>query len=274
MFKSSSSSSSNNIDNVHGQVINVDLDADDEMPPPPARTQQKVSTSSTNNNNKPALKRSLPQQQQSRKVPINVSLKRMLPYVESKPGAAAVNDKKKMTTNKCPMFMGYKLHYLAKPLTMIFKHKVKLFQCSSLGADMRLGVGNIDEDDKMSMIKHLNDVAGSLPTTCDTVRRPIDDQCDVFFISLKANRATVFNSKGDIMKDLSKMPEVCTAKLAVQFLGMKTRLDEATFMYTVAQILIKRDRWEEQAQANTKLLFNLSSSSCDDDDDNETMMAE
>ena len=234
--KASSSSSSLFAKSLDSQVI-VITDEDENMtppPPPPLPTQTPVK-----------LKR------QQRKVPLQVGIKKMLlPYDrESK-----------------NVFFGYKMHYLSRPQQLVFNSRVKLFQCNSISSDMRLGVANIDEQDRISLAKMLNNVAGSLPVVVKKVRRPMEEEeDDVLFVTIKQQRTTIFDHRGSLMA-YDKMPKVCDAKIALTINGMKVKDDEASFIMTIGQIMVKKGYCNDEShqQQQPTLLFNVS----DDDEGN------
>ena len=243
--QSTSSSSSKTLKNIDldSQIVDLTDNGDENMPPPVATI---------------SLKR--PQQQQQRKLPLQVASKKMLlPYE---------------TATKPVTFFGYKMYYLARTQHLVFKSKVKLFQCNNTlsTTDIRLGVADIDGDDRMSLMKLLNNVSGSLPITVKNVRRPIEEGDDVLFVSLKRGRGTIFDHHGVIMA-FDKMPKVCEAKLALQVSGMKVKDDDASFIVSVEQILVKKPYGGKkgQQQEPPKLLFDVSSDSSDEE---EMMMVE
>ena len=227
-------------------------------PPPPAATQQQQEQTPSRTSKSTTLKRASPQLHQ-RKLPMQVGGKKMLlPYDNP---------------TKPPTFFGYKMFYLSRAQQLIFKSKVKLFQCNSFSSDVRLGVALISEDDKMSLVKMLNNVAGSLPVTAKVVKRPMEDTDDVLFVTMKKQRATVFDHRGRVLTN-DKLPKVCTAKLLLTINGMKLKDDEASFIITVGQIMVCRHQLDaHQPQHTPKMVFPLSSSD-DDDDEDESMMVE
>ena len=188
-------------------------------------------------------------QQQQRKLPIQVAAKKMmLPYENA---------------TKPTTFFGYKMFYLSRAQHVIFKAPVKIFQCNNTisTTDIRIGVADIEEDDRMSLIKVLNNVAGSLPITVKNVRRPIEEEEDVLFISLKRNRASVFDHRGVLMA-VDKLPKVCEAKFAMQISMMKVKDDESSFIISVEQIMLKKASFgKPMPQTVPQLLFDVSSES-------------
>ena len=187
--------------------------------------------------------------QHPRKLPINVASKKMmLPYENN---------------NMPTTFFGYKMYYLARAQHLVMKSKVKLFQCNTnlSTTDIRLGVAEIDEHDRISLTKMLNNVAGSLPVTTRNVRRPIEEGEDVLFVSLKRKRASVFDHRGALIA-IDKMPKVCEAMLALQIGGMKVKDDCASFIMSVEQIMVKKSIGGDangDGSTTPKLLFDVSS---------------
>ena len=244
---SSSSSSSAN-------YRNVDLDADSQFID---LTKENFKTPTTTTQSTAAARRPTATinlkrgggSQQQRKLPIQVAAKKMmLPYENA---------------TKPTTFFGYKMFYLSRAQHVIFKAPVKIFQCNNTisTTDIRIGVADIEEDDRMSLIKVLNNVAGSLPITVKNVRRPIEEEEDVLFISLKRNRGSVFDHKGVLMA-VDKLPKVCEAKFAMQISGMKVKDDESSFIISVEQIMLKKTSFgKPMPQTVPHLLFDVSSES-------------
>ena len=222
--KSSSSSSAINLDS---QVIDLTNDDENMMPPPPPLP--------TTTNNK-------------RKMPLQVGVKKLmlLPY-------------DKMV--KPVVFFGYKMYYLSRAQQLAFTNKVKIFQCGNSivnnNNDIRLGIAEIDAQDMMSFIKLLNNVAGSLPVTTSSVKRPFEEGDDVVFVTLKKTKAALFDHRGVVMA-FDKLPKVCEAKVAITISGMKVKDDEASFIFNVTQVMVKKAIGESRCEP-PKLLFDVSS---------------
>ena len=187
------------------------------------------------------------QQQQQRKLPIAVASKKMmLPYEN---------------ITKPPTFFGYKMFYLSRAQHLVLKSRVKIFQCNNTlsTSDIRLGVADIDEYDRVSLTKMLNNVSGSLPVTVRNVRRPIEEGEDVLFVSLKRKQGHVFDHRGVVIP-IERLPKVCEAKLALQISGMKVKDDDASFIMSVEQIMVKKQGANDLTnQGPPKLLFDVSS---------------
>ena len=215
-----------------------------------------------NNNNVPPPRATITvkrQQQQPRKLPAI--------QVASKKVRLLYDNVAKPTT-----FFGYKMFYLSRAQQILFTKRVKLFQCNnSLSTnDIRLGVAEIDHQDMMSFTKLLNNVAGSLPVTTKTVKRPMEEGDDVLFISLKPNKATLFDHRGVVIP-FGKLPKVCQARIALSIRGMKTKDEEASFILNLTQVMVKKQLGSSRlSEEPPKLLFGVSSSS----DDDETMLVE
>ena len=171
---------------------------------------------------------------------------------------------------KPPTFFGYRMHYLSHPQQMKFTTKVKIFQCTSLSTtDIRVGIADMTEEDRMTFIKMLNNVAGSLPITVKEVRRPMEEEDDVLFVTARRQRASIFNSRGKVIS-FEKLPKVCEAMVALNISGMKVKDDEASFILSVAQIMVKQEFGGNNSKlAKNKLLFPVSSDEDDDDDEEE-----
>ena len=137
---------------LDSQVVDLTHDDNKENMPPPRATI--------------TLKR----QQQRKLPPMPVASKKMLLPFDN--------------VAKPATFFGYKMFYLSRAQQLLFTKRVKLFQCNnSLSTnDIRLGVAEIDQQDMMSFIKLLNNVAGSLPVKTKTVKRPMEEGDDVLFI--------------------------------------------------------------------------------------------
>ena len=98
----------------------------------------------------------------------------------------------------------YKIYYLAQPITMKFNHQVRIFKCTS---NQRIGVDKIDTSDKVVLLNHLRNVAGSLPTTVKQVRGVFDQSGDdnTMFINFNPEMVGVFDCKGRVIGH-SKLP--------------------------------------------------------------------
>ena len=226
------SSSVIDLDGVNAQVIDLTNDHENMLPPPPPST-----------NNK-------------RKMPLQVSSKKMMMLQYDK-------------VLKPVVFFGYRMFYLSRPQQVIFEERVKIFQCNkSLStSEVRLGVADIQQQDRMSLTKLWNNIGGSLPITVNQVRRPMEEEDEVMFVSLKKEKACLYGKHGKVIS-IDKFPKVCEARLALTFSGMKVKEEEASFIMSVSQIMVKQELGGGGGGASkATLLFPVSS----DDDDDEPM---
>ena len=153
-------------------------------------------------------------------------------------------------------FLGYDLHFLARAIIMVFKQPVRIFKVTTVMKDnARIGVADIGKDDKVLLMKHLRDVAGSLQVTTKHIKSAFNNKegkDEVLFTSLKTSLTKLYNYKGNIV-EISQLPHTTKASIALIISGMKVKDDEASYMMRAHQLMLKK-------QEDEKCLFDVTDS--------------
>ena len=174
---------------------------------------------------------------------------------------------------KSKQFMEYNCYYLQKPIVMIFEEPVLLVKCNNNadgGEVVRVGVKNLDGEDRRTLVKHTSEMISSFPKGTKSLKplfpTEVGEHPGMMFAKADNKSCTLYNSKGqklDIMKDL---PKVSECKIALMLLGMKTKDQELSFMMRIHQIMIKKVTDNEMT---SELLFEVSDSGSSSSEDDE-----